>query len=120
MIPQKLKPGDTIMFVPVSRSLFIVSSGTRDIANTYREGLWLKILIWASSEMVDGINSLPIQNRVDDIHKWFLNSDVKALFTVIGGFNSIQLLEYLDYNLIQNNPKILCGYSDVTVILNAI
>jgi len=46
--------------------------------------------------------------------------DVKAILTVIGGFNSNQILSYLDYDLIKNNPKILCGYSDITALLNAI
>jgi len=45
---------------------------------------------------------------------------VKAILTVIGGFNSNQLLRYLDYELIRQNPKILCGYSDITALANAI
>ena len=42
------------------------------------------------------------------------------VITVIGGFNSNQLLRYLDYDLIKKNPKILCGYSDITALGNAI
>lgn len=38
----------------------------------------------------------------------------------IGGFNSNQLLKYLDYDLIKNNPKILGCYSDITALQNAI
>ena len=40
--------------------------------------------------------------------------------TVIGGFNSNQLLQYIDYKLIKKNPKILCGYSDITALQHAI
>lgn len=40
--------------------------------------------------------------------------------TVIGGFNSNQLLRYLDYELIRRNPKLFCGYSDITALSNAI
>ncbi len=29
-------------------------------------------------------------------------------------------MKYLDYDLIKNNPKIICGYSDITVLTNAI
>jgi muramoyltetrapeptide carboxypeptidase LdcA involved in peptidoglycan recycling len=29
-------------------------------------------------------------------------------------------LKYLDYDLIKNNPKILCGYSDITALASAI
>ena len=39
---------------------------------------------------------------------------------MIGGNNSNQLLDYLDYRLIAANPKILCGFSDITALLNAV
>lgn len=37
-----------------------------------------------------------------------------------GGFNTHQVLEYLDYDLIKKNPKVLIGYSDTTNLLSAI
>lgn len=43
-----------------------------------------------------------------------------GVLTVIGGFNSNQLLRYTDWSIIQQNPKILCGYSDITALNNAI
>ncbi len=45
---------------------------------------------------------------------------MKAVLTAIGGYNSNQLLRYLDYDLIKANPKILCGYSDITALTVAI
>ena len=45
---------------------------------------------------------------------------MKAILTVIGGFNSNQLLRYLDYELIRKHPKIVCGFSDITALANAI
>lgn len=38
------------------------------------------------------------------------------MFTVIGGFNSNQLLPQLDWALIAANPKVFCGYSDITAL----
>ena len=49
-----------------------------------------------------------------------MNPSIKAILTTIGGYNSIQLLSGIDYKLIQKNPKILCGYSDITTLQNAI
>jgi len=40
--------------------------------------------------------------------------------TVIGGLNSNQLLRYLGYELIRRNPKLFCGYSDISALGNAI
>lgn len=37
-----------------------------------------------------------------------------------GGENSNSVFEYLDYDLISKNPKIICGFSDSTSILNMI
>ncbi len=39
--------------------------------------------------------------------------------TVIGGFNSNQLLNHLDFDLIRRNPKVFCGFSDISVLNNA-
>jgi muramoyltetrapeptide carboxypeptidase len=61
-----------------------------------------------------------IEDRVSDIHAMFSDAEVRAIITTIGGFNSNQLLEYLDYDLIARNPKILMGYSDITALLLAI
>ena len=57
--------------------------------------------------------------RVSDIHK-FLESDVDLIMASIGGYNSNQLLELLDYKKISNSKKVFCGYSDVTALLLAI
>jgi muramoyltetrapeptide carboxypeptidase LdcA involved in peptidoglycan recycling len=64
--------------------------------------------------------SSSIASRVEDIHAAFSDSNVRGILTVIGGFNSNQLLDSLDYELIKNNPKILCGYSDITALATAI
>ncbi|HRK76711.1 MAG TPA: LD-carboxypeptidase, partial [Streptococcus parasuis] len=45
---------------------------------------------------------------------------IDAILTTIGGFNCNELLPYLDFDLIAQNPKIFCGYSDTTALLNAI
>jgi len=57
---------------------------------------------------------------VADLEAAFADPAVKALFTVIGGYNSINMLDKIDMDIISRNPKIICGYSDVTVLLNAI
>ena len=37
-----------------------------------------------------------------------------------GGENSNSVFEYLDFDLIKNNPKIICGYSDITSLTSII
>lgn len=58
--------------------------------------------------------------RIKDLHEAFLDNNVKMILTAIGGYNSNQLLRYIDYDIIKNNPQIICGFSDITALLNAI
>lgn len=50
----------------------------------------------------------------------FQDKDVKMVWCAKGGNNSNSVFEYLDYNVIKNNPKIVCGYSDITSLTNMI
>ena len=50
----------------------------------------------------------------------FRDKSINAIFCAMGGFNCNAVFDYLDFELIKNNPKIICGYSDPTSILNVI
>ena len=120
MIPQKLKEGDEIRVISPARSLAIISQETREIALRRLREMGFKISFSKYAEECDEFKSSSIEHRVEDIHKAFEDKNVKGILTAIGGFNSNQLLKYLDYDLIKANPKILCGYSDITSLQNAI
>lgn len=60
------------------------------------------------------------QEKAEDINDMFADKEVKAIFCLSGGFNASTTFEYLDYCLIKQNPKPLCGFSDATSIENAI
>ena len=55
------------------------------------------------------------QARAEDLMEGFKNNDIKAIFSTIGGDESIRILPYIDYNIIMQNPKIFMGYSDTTI-----
>lgn len=52
--------------------------------------------------------------RGEWINKMFADPEVKAIFCIRGGDGGSRAMEYLDYEVIKNNPKIFVGYSDVT------
>lgn len=54
------------------------------------------------------------RERADEINALFANSDVRAIITTIGGANSSSLVPHLDFATVRANPKIFCGYSDIT------
>jgi len=106
--------------VAPSCSMSIISEANAEIANKRLKDLGFKITYSKNVREIDDFRSSSIKSRVADLHKAFSDKKVKAIFTVIGGFNCNQLLKYLDWNLIKNNPKIFIGYSDTTALQNAI
>ena len=50
----------------------------------------------------------------------FSDKEVKAIFTAKGGDVVEELLPYIDFDNIKNNPKIFLGMSSITVLLCAI
>ncbi|MCF8395052.1 MAG: LD-carboxypeptidase, partial [Melioribacteraceae bacterium] len=56
------------------------------------------------------------EQRLEDIHDMFKNKQVKAIFTIRGGYGSPRLLDKINYNIIKKNPKIFVGYSDITAL----
>ncbi len=120
IFPAKLKKGDEVRIVAPSRSLAIINKETREIAQDRFEKLGLKLSFGKHIEEIDEFNSSSIESRVSDLHQVFSDKNIKAVITVVGGFNSNQLLQYLDWKIIKNNPKIFCGFSDITVLSTAI
>lgn len=120
MIPQKLKNGDEIRVIAPSSSLGIISQENRDLAVNKLSELGLKISYSKNAEEIDEFESSSVESRVADLHEAFADKNIKGILTAIGGFNVNQILKYLNYNLIKNNPKVLCGYSDITALSHAI
>ncbi|MFA6420550.1 MAG: S66 peptidase family protein, partial [archaeon] len=120
MIPKKLSKGDEIRVISPALSMAIISDSTKKIANEWFRQNNLKLSFSKHVSEIDEFRSSSIELRLIDLHEAFLDKNVKAILPTIGGFNSNQLLKYIDYKLIKRNPKILCGYSDITALSNAI
>lgn len=119
IFPEKLKKGDKVVVVAPSDSLSLIAKEIRDIAHQRLEDLGLEVVFGEHVEEVDEFDSSCIESRVSDLHTAFLDKSVKGIFAVIGGYNCNQLLRYLDWGIIQNNPKVFVGYSDTTTLQNA-
>ena len=119
-ISEKLQPGDEIRAIAPSRSLAIVRQNSYEGALRHLMEQGFRVTFGKRSREIDRWDSSSIEARVEDLHEAFADTGVKAILTAIGGFNANQLLSHLDYELIGNNPKILCGFSDITALLNAV
>ncbi|MBN1274860.1 LD-carboxypeptidase [Candidatus Woesearchaeota archaeon] len=121
MLPPKLKVGDEIRVITPARSRMLPwIQNIKDDAHEKLESMGFTVTYGKHVDEMDEFGSTTIEHRMEDLHDAFSDKNVKAVLTVIGGFNSNQLLRHLDYDLIRANPKILCGYSDITALQNAI
>ena len=111
--PENLKSGDTIAIVAPAGE---VQYEEIMRAKYYFENLGYKIIfgehLFETKRYLAGDD----KNRVEDIHNAFLNKGVKAILCARGGYGCLRLLKHLNFDIIKNNPKIFCGYSDITVL----
>ena len=120
MIPTKLKKGDTIGVIAPSNYIekddleYINAS----IALMEASGFKVKFGKYVFENTL-GYGTSP-EKRAADINWAFKDDEVKAIMCVKGGEDSNTTLDYIDYEMIKNHPKIICGFSDNTSILNAI
>lgn len=118
--PQRLKKGDEIRVIAPSLSLTIVSKANIAIAQRRLTNAGFNVSFGKHVYEKDSLESASIQSRVADMHEAFFDKNVKMVLCAIGGYNANQILDHLDFNLIRANPKAFCGYSDITVLNNAI
>ncbi len=120
--PDFLQKGDEIRVVAPSVGIKIIKEDCRATAKKRFEELGLKVSFGKNTidDNFDEFRTSDYQKRAEDIMDAFRDKNVKAIFTIIGGFNSNQVLPFLDYEFIKANPKIVCGFSDITALLNGI
>jgi muramoyltetrapeptide carboxypeptidase LdcA involved in peptidoglycan recycling len=116
----KLRHGSSVRVVAPSRSLAIIGSEVRELAGLRLTALGLTLSFGENVEVIDEFSSSPVSARLADLHTAFADPSVDGVLTVIGGFNSNQLLSGIDYDLVTAHPKVLCGFSDITALSNAL
>jgi len=120
-VPRKLRRGDTIRVVAPARSRqFVADHDHSGVIDARFAALGLRLTFADHVDERDDFESSPVASRVSDLHTAFADPQVAGILTVIGGFNSNELLPHLDWDLIAAHPKVFCGYSDITALQNAI
>lgn len=97
-----------------------MAPGLGEIAHARLESLGLKISFGQHVRECNILNSSSVRSRVEDLHDAFRDPSVKLVLCAMGGFTANDLLPYIDWDLIKSNPKALCGFSDITILNNAI
>jgi muramoyltetrapeptide carboxypeptidase len=119
--PARLQAGDTLRVIAPSCSrTFVMEFDNTKWVNERFDAMGLKLEFGDHVDENDDFDSSSIPSRVADLHAAFADASVTGIISVIGGFNSNELLPYLDWELIAANPKVFCGYSDFTALANAV
>ena len=114
--PPALKIGDTIGIVAPSSSVKrdMLAAGCREL-----EGLGFKVRCRDDIHSEYRYLAGGVVRRVEEFREMLEDPGVAAIFCARGGYGSGHLLEHLSGDEILRNPKILCGASDITMLLNA-
>jgi muramoyltetrapeptide carboxypeptidase len=117
--PFHLKTGDCVGIVsPSSTIKHFPRRFKRGIKALKKLGLEIKIGRYTLDSW--GHNASTPERRAEDIMDFFKDKSIKAIFCTTGGWNANAVLPLLDYTIISKNPKIFCGFSDITVLNLAI
>ena len=120
ILPSKLNIGDTIGVVAPSNPIIGDNIEELNRAKEIVEKSGFKVKY--SKNLFSNTNGYcsTAKEKAEDINEMFADINVKMIWCAKGGNNSNSTFEYLDYELIRQNPKIICGYSDITSLTNII
>jgi muramoyltetrapeptide carboxypeptidase LdcA involved in peptidoglycan recycling len=117
-------PGNAIGFISCSngltnndRSLEMVSSLSRKLKDDFGLETVMGDVLFLDKETQQ--TEAPA-SRAGALLSLYSDASVKAIFDLSGGDLANEILPYLDFEIIKKNPKPYFGYSDNTVIVNAI
>lgn len=120
LIPSKLKIGDTIGIIAPSDPIIGDNIEELNKAKEIVEKKGFKVKYSKNLFLNTNGYSSTAKEKAEDINEMFANNKIKMIWCAKGGENCNSVFEYLDYELIKNNPKIICGYSDITSLTNII
>lgn len=115
--PERLKVGDTVGLVALSSPL---NMEELPLKLEMLESLGLKVKIGKTVAHFDGYLAGTDEERAEDFHEMIEDPDVKGIFCVRGGYGIGRLADLLRYPFIEDNPKVIWGFSDVTYLHSVI
>lgn len=115
--PPILRAGDTVGIVTLGSP---PDAGTIDVGIQTLESMGFNVLVGEHAYSNAGIVAASAMERASDLMNMFENPEVRAIIPTRGGTGVADIIPYLDYDVIRSNPKIITGYSDITILLNVL
>lgn len=113
-IPAFLKKGDKVALI--SPSYTTPDSTIKKTEDVIKEWGFTPIRGNNVNKLDAGKFAGTVEERVDDFISALKDTSIKAILCNRGGYGTIQLVDHIDPKLIQENPKWVIGYSDITTL----
>lgn len=116
VVPPRLRPGDRVRFVSPASP---VPQGGLDGSAKLLEGLGLQVEYGAHVYDVDDTLDYLAgadADRLADLDEAFRDPGIRAVIATRGGKGAYRLADRLDIDAVRRNPKLLVGFSEVTVL----
>lgn len=117
---QPLQPGDEIRVIAPSSSKRNSQKRQYERAQDRLEALGYKISFGGSISKTLHQGTAKAEDRASDFNRAYADNSVKAVIAMHGGWAANEILPFIDWGVITANPKPLIGFSDITILLNAI
>ena len=113
--PKKLQKGDTIALVSISGNIREPQNIER--AKKYFESKGFNVIISENTYKNYRYHAGNDEERANTFNEYVKNKDIDAIVCTRGGYGVLRIIDKIDYKAAACNPKIICGYSDITVLL---
>lgn len=118
ILPPKLNRGDTVALMAPAGAIF--NDDTTPKATAALEAMGFRVKVGETAAKKFGYLAGDDQFRAKEFMKFIADKEVKAIVALRGGWGCARMLQYVDLTLIPDNPKVICGFSDITTLLLAI
>ena len=116
--PQALKSGDTIAITSPAGAVW--DNSQVETFTAILQGFGFNVIHGKTLTEKFGYFAGTDELRANELNELFANKNVKGIFCMKGGWGCARLLDKIDYTLIEKNPKVFIGFSDITALLIAI
>ncbi|MCS6808517.1 MAG: LD-carboxypeptidase [Candidatus Kapabacteria bacterium] len=120
-VPPALKPG-TKVGIPAPASGITKEDFERKAKAFMKVLEELSLVPVLAKSVLAGSSYLaaPDEVRAAEFMEFVNNKEIGAIICMRGGYGVMRILPMLDFEAIQRNPKIICGFSDITALVNTV
>jgi muramoyltetrapeptide carboxypeptidase len=116
LCPPPLEKGETIGIIAPAGQLHDETRFLRGVGILQEMGFQVKFPqgLWPGKEYLADSDD----NRGAEFNRLIKDGEIKALIAMRGGYGCLRMLDKIDISLVAGNPKILLGFSDITILQN--